>query len=231
MTRVFEDETFVQFYDDGGSEFSDLVFRRCKFISSAISITMDPRNRSTVRSVRLENCSVQGCALDCAIVEDVVVDGLKTSALHQSWGAVFKHVILRGKIGRLMFSPLISPLQDDPEAQRALDEANARYYEGVDWALDISEADAQELDLRGVPGSLIRRDPETQVLVTRKAAMTGEWRNLKQVMDCEFRVAIEFMLEDGRQDVVLAAPRRDRDFKQLMGAIEELRAAGIAEPD
>jgi len=84
--RVVENETLKPLRDRGGAVFADLTFRRCEFVSSSISITTDPASRSAVRNVVLEDCSVVGCSLKCAVVEDVVVDGLRTSDLHQAWG-------------------------------------------------------------------------------------------------------------------------------------------------
>lgn len=211
--RVVENETLKPLRDRGGSVFADLTFRRCEFVSSSISITTDPASRSAVRNVVLEDCSV------------------RTSDLHQAWGAVFKHVVVRGRIGRLMCSPLISSMAGETPEQRAFDEANAAYYEGVDWALDISQAEANEIAISGVPARLVRRDPETQVVLTRETALAGEWRSLDHVTACWFETAIEGMLLDGEPDVVLAAGRRDREFRKLMAAIEQLRAAGITEPD
>jgi hypothetical protein len=84
--RTFENEEFTAFYDRGGNVYEDLHFKKCTFVSSSISITEDPANRTTVRNVTLERCRVVGSALDCAVVEDVLVDGLQTSDLHQAWG-------------------------------------------------------------------------------------------------------------------------------------------------
>jgi hypothetical protein len=39
------------------------------------------------------------------------------------------------------------------------------------------------------------------------------------------------MLKRGDDDVVLVADRRSRVFTRQLAAIEELRAAGVAEPD
>ena len=229
--RTFENEEFTAFYDRGGNVYEDLHFKKCTFISSSISITYDPANRTTVRNVTLERCRVVGSALDCAVVEDVLVDGLQTSDLHQAWGALFKHVTLRGKIGRLMVTPLISPRHLNTPEQAAFDEQREAYYETIDWALDISEAEAVELELAGIPARLIRRDPETQAVVTRQAALSGEWRELEPVKKTVLGLAIQQMLKRGDDDTVLVAERRARDFKQLLAGIQELRAAGVAEPD
>ncbi len=130
-----------------------------------------------------------------------------------------------------MVTPRLSPRSRDTPEQVALDQANAAYYESVDWALDISRAESVELQLRGIPAELIRRDPETQVVVTRKAAMAGEWRELKSVQDSVYCFSLDRMLKQGAEDIVLVADKRARDFKQSYAAIHDLRAAGIAQPD
>src|SRR5438445_11111437 len=140
MTTIFSNQDFEPYYDNGGRTFADLEFHKCRFRSSAISITEDPSLRSKIRNVKLIDCEEQGCTLDTAIVEDVLVQDLKTGGLFQIWGAVFKHVILRGKIGRIMLSPAVATGTATPEQQQAFDQANAAYYGGVAWAVDIREA-------------------------------------------------------------------------------------------
>lgn len=88
-----------------------------------------------------------------------------------------------------------------------------------------------ELELAGIPARLIRRDPETQAVVTRQAALSGEWRELEWVQETVLGLGIQQMLKRGDDDTVLVAERRARDFKQLLAGIQELRAAGVAEPD
>ncbi|HEX7771883.1 MAG TPA: hypothetical protein VF435_05645 [Pyrinomonadaceae bacterium] len=176
------------------------------------------------------NCETRGCTLYTAIVEDVTVDGLKTHGLRQTWGAVFKHVTLKGKIGRLMFSPAVSPGTATLRQQRAFDEANEQYYSTVDWALDISEAEAEELDLRRIPARLVRRDPVDQVVITREKAMQGKWRQL-DLSKTHWATSMELFLEWGDPDWVLVAGKRDRDYRRLVDGLRALRDAGVAEPD
>jgi hypothetical protein len=229
--RVFERQEFRRYYDqDSGAIFSDLEFRKCHFQSCVISMALDPRQRSTVRSVTLLGCEQRGCTLDAAIVEDVFVDGLKTNGLFQAWGAVFKHVTLRGKIGRIMISPAVATGTATSAQQRVFNEANAAYYAGVDWALDISEAEFEEGEIQGVPAHLVRRDPATQVVVTREKAMQGHWRSL-DLSKTHWATSIEFLLERGDCDVVLVAPKRHRKYRDLLEGLAALRNAGIAEPD
>src|SRR6202021_28063 len=103
--RVFEEIEFHRdaFADrDSTAVYEGLEFNRCYFQSYFLSLTSNPALRSTVRNVRLSECSQRGCTLYAAIVEDVLVDGFKTHGqLVRAHGAVFNRVVLRGKIDRL----------------------------------------------------------------------------------------------------------------------------------
>jgi hypothetical protein len=231
MTKIFTNQEFQGFYDrNSGRVFQDLEFRKCRFVSSSLSITRNPRRRTTVRNVKLSQCEEIGCALNAAIVEDVIVDGLKTSDLFQSWGAVYKHVVLKGNIGRIMISPLVATGMAKPKEQAAFDQANAKYYETIDWALDISEGRFNECEIQRVPAKLIRRDPETQVVITREKALMGEWKKL-DLSKTYWATSIKFFLDRGDADLVLVAPKRYSKYQDLLDGLKMLRDAGVAEPD
>jgi len=235
--RIFENQTFFNFDDrDSGSCFQNTEFYNCFFDFCLVSIAENIALRSTVRHIRLSGCRQSACSIGNAIVEDVVVDGLKNEGdILQTFGAVFKHVELLGRIDNLMITNDVLPdlfLSEIGRERQILQhrEANRQYYATVDWALDISKGEFKDLDIRGVPGRLIRRDPETQILVTREKAMTGEFRKLNY-RDPLTPFSIQFMLDHGWEDGVLIAPKRDRSFRKLLADIKLLRKAGIAEPD
>jgi hypothetical protein len=229
--KLFQNQTFQRFRDSNSAAiFSDFEFRKCHFLSGLISMTLDPKLRSTVRNVKLISCENTGGSLGPAILEDVMVDGLKTHCLFQSWGAVFKHVTLKGKIGRMMFSPAVAPGVANRNQQQAFDDANAAYYTSVDWALDLREAEVEEMDIRRIPAHLIRRDPETQIVITRAKAARGEWRQL-DLSKTYWRTAIQGFLNDGDPDLVLVAPKRSKKFRDMLAGLKLLRDAGVAEPD
>lgn len=231
MTKIYTNKEFSDFYDrNSGRLFQDLEFRKCRFISSSLSITRKPERRSIVRNVRLTQCEEIGCALDAAIVEDIIIDGLKTGDLFQSWGAVFKHIILKGNIGRIMISPYIATAMAKPKEQAAFDEANAKYYNSVDWAIDIREGLFYECEIQGVTARLIRRDPETQVVIKREKVVTGEWKKL-DLSKTYWATSIQFFIDRGDPDLVLVAPKRYSKFQDLLDGLKMLRDTGIAEPD
>jgi hypothetical protein len=238
MRQVFVGQTFDSFDDrDSGAVFEDMDFRGCMFQSCLISVTRDPRLRSVVRNVVLVDCEQAGSSVKCAAVEDVVVDGLKTNKGLMTWAAAFKHVTLRGKIGSILLSDLARPGGQSCEEKRATEafkHANRDYYAHVDWALDISEAEFKiEPDIRGVPARLIRRDPETQVVVTRERALTGVHKDLPFPDSLHLWGGwIDNHFSDQEyDDLVLVAPKRSRQFKDLLEGIKLLRKAGVAEPD
>ena len=230
--RVFQDEQFDSFRDrDSGAHFCDLEFRKCYFESCSLSITQKPSLRTVVSNVKLINCVQRGCTLNSAIVENCLIDGLKTNGqLLQTWGAAFNKVILRGKIDRLMISSAVLPGVIGPEEQYAFDEANSEFYRKVEWALDISEGDFKELCIRGLPGHLIRRDPETQVQLTREKALSRRWQDLT-LNENTWHVSLDMFLQRAEPSIVLVAPKRHPRFRNYVEDLMVLRDSGVAEPD
>lgn len=232
---TYSNQQFVDFRDwDSGALFADIEFVNCRFQSCRVSTTLDPALRSTVRNITFSDCSEDSCTIDCAIVEDVFIDGLRsTGDLLQTFGAVFNHVTLRGRIGEVMISNeiigTVPGTKEQRDQQRALfREANRKYYERVDWALDIREAEFESFSIRGVPSELVRRDPETQVVVTKERAIEGQWRQLPLQRNL-FAVSLDLLLKRGDESVVLVAPKRSKDFKPLLEDIALLRGMQIAE--
>lgn len=217
-------------YRDAGAIFEDLEFDRCDFENSGLGATRDPALRSTVRRVVLRSCSTRRVWVGPVIAEDVLIDGLRTRDLLQTWAPALRHVILRGRVGRIMVSPYVEPSSATARQQADFAQANERYYRTVDWALDITEAEPEELELYGVPARLVRRDPEVSAIVTREAALRGDWRRLP-LDDTWWPQALRRLAANPVQDVVLVAPRRHRDFATLVAGLRQLKDAGIATAD
>lgn len=229
--RAFTDQTFTGFRDrDSARVFSDIAFRRCDFENCLLSKTREPRLRATIRNVSIVDCTDNASSIGAAIVEDVLVDTLRSPGVLHTYGAAFKHVMLRGKFDRLMLSSLVDLMGNEPSVQAAFDEANAEFYRHVDWALDISQGEFKELCIRGLPGHLIRRDPETQVLVTREKALQEKWRDL-EYRDGLCAFSLDLFLEREEPSIVLVAPKCHRKFKDQLWDLQQLRKAGVAEPD
>ena len=228
--KVFERRKFEGFDErDTGAIFDGYLFSRCEFDDCLVSMATRPELRATIRNCQLIRCVAhQNCTINSSVVEDCVVDGLHTKAgplfLH---GVVFKHVVIRGAIGRIIIAPAIAR---GGGLDAAFLEANHAYYRDVDWALDLTMCNAAELELSMVPGHLVRRDPTTQILVTRDRALATDWRGVDMAATA-YDTAIGRMLDEGRESEVLVAPRRHKNFMMHIAVQKRLRDAGIAEPD
>jgi hypothetical protein len=232
VIRGFRDRRLNRFFPRSATIITGYEFRRCHFIDCYTRIVRDVKKRLTIQDIRLLNCQTTDCTLNSAVLKNVIVDGLQTDDLLQTWGVAFSNVILKGKLGRLMISPWFSPGIVKSEVKEAYNKENLEFYNQIDWALDISEAKFVECTIRGIPSKLIRRDPESQVVITRDKAEEGEWKKI-DLSHTYWPTAIEFFLELGRidPDVVLVAPKAHPRYWHLLDGLKKLREAKIAEPD
>jgi hypothetical protein len=230
---MYVDQEFIDLRAiEGALTLQDITLARCSFLGCSLWSLTDVHRRHCVRNVTLSGCEVIGesSTVRGAIVEDCTVDGLKTGGLLHLDGCVFKHVVLRGAIGRVMLTDaiLFSPWLSQGTTQ-AYAEANAKYYSTVDWALDISESMPTDLSTRGIPAKLIRRNPETQVMFTRERLLDGRWQQLD--LDSVVRYWLSYLVRNGWADGVFVVPARGTRRRAMMDSMLTLRREGIAEPD
>lgn len=214
---------------DSGRLIVDVVLDRCEIESCDLSITEHPELRTVVRNVVLRDCSVRGCGVWAAILDEVVVENLKCYNMLMCCGPALRHVALRGDIGQVMFSPLHFPSRFRCPIVPALREHNRLFYQSVDWAIDVREVRARDLGLAGIPGHLVRRDPANSIHLSVKSVAKGDWRAITATTPCG--VAIERMFDYSLDDIVVLAPCRGRYRQSELDAYAKLRDAGMAEPD
>ena len=70
----------------------------------------------------------------------------------------------------------------------------------------------------------------TQVVVTREKALEGKWQDLpfKQTL---WKTTLNLFLQDGKPDIVLAAPKQHRKFRDYLADLKLLQEASVAESD
>jgi len=173
------------------------------------------------------------------VLSNVTISNLKTNDLFIVWCPYLNQVKLSGEIGKMKVNAAadtstVGPMNKDK--QRPFDDYRKQFYANVEWALDISEARFKEFGIRGVPARLIRRDPESQVLITRERALrvaTPGWEEQLDPANKLWPFMISLFLGDGDEDMVLVAPlgaaKAKRDL--LLKGLQELRRIGLAEPD
>ena len=230
----YANQQFTDIFDRGDALSLDAMrFVDCKFENAALSLTKSIDRRSVVSNVELVRCSANGCDIGPAILRNVKVDTLATDDLLIVWGALFDQVKLQGAIGKIKINHHVHHVDRSEATQGPFDRARRKFYESVEWALDISEARFKEFDVRGIPARLIRRDPETQVVVTRDGALKPGWQEHLSPSNTLWPFMIKLFLSDGDQDMVLVAPigapKAKRDA--LIKGLKELRELGVADPN
>jgi hypothetical protein len=230
----YKQTTFDSLCDRGEAlKIESMRFEECIFSSCFLSLTTDLRRRSRAKNIEIFNCSANGCDVGPAILEDVTVDGLATNDLLIIWGALFNRVRLSEAIGKVKINHYIDAVDRRASTQGPFDKYRHQFYSSIDWALDISKARFKEFDVRGIPARLIRRDAETQVVITRERALKPGWREGMSSSNTLWPFMIRLFLSDGDPDMVLVAPlgaaKKKRD--ELIRGLHELRELGVAEPN
>jgi len=231
--KVYRQQTFdIDGAKLGPGLYADYEFDRCTFSCVPFVFPSHPADRAVVRNVRLANCEVKELLLGSIIVEECAVENLRTRGSFWIYGAIFKHVVLRGRFGRLMFTePFVGGGDEETEKRKAIfTRADEAYYEHVDWALDIREAEFHECEFRYVPGHLVRRDPETQGLIWRDKLLQHDWNRADFPLS-GWGVDLDLFIESKLSSVVIVAGKRHPKFKRQLEELKELRELGVVEPD
>ncbi|MFF7966090.1 hypothetical protein ACFZC3_12085 [Streptomyces sp. NPDC007903] len=206
-----------------GREISGYELVGCEFNGCVISQFDDPGMGLIVRDLTAERTAVKRCVVHGVRFDSVLIDGLTTSSLLHLSGCVFKNVTLRGRIGQLMTAPPSATLPET--AQSALVQGIVDFYADVDWALDISDAEFADADFYYVPGTLVRRDPETQFLLRRDLLDGVDLGDVSPYVE----IAVSRFDTTPFDSIVAVAPRRAKYFKEALAGFQELRKRGLAE--
>lgn len=235
--KEFRNETFSQLFDRGSRlRIRDMAFHGCVFENCALSLTEDIARISEVRRVDMVDCAISGCHTGPMVVSEVSIAGLKTNDLLILWSPYLDRVVLSREIGKMKINANGGTSTVGNERQKPFDDYRAKFYARVEWAIDISKARFKDFDIRGVPGRLIRRDPESQILITRERALqvaTPGWEKQLDPTNKLWPFMVNLFLGDGDADTVFVAPLGAAKAKRdpLLKGLQELRRIGLAEPD
>ncbi len=236
MTKVLENEEFNSIHIDEGGVFNSLRFEKCLFQScSILSRKLNDNSDLPPRfeNILIKDCTVLNCVSGPAFLKDVTVENLRTGDIFLIYSTMFHHVTLKGKLGAIKINKK-DYVRDYDSHQRHIEMMRTRFYSQIDWAMDISQAKFLSFSCKGIPAKLIRRDSETQFVVTRKRF------NSMDVLNAEFKgqypfiyLLLELFLESDEDDQVLVTPlgKAKKYYQPILEGFRELRRAGILEPD
>jgi hypothetical protein len=210
----------------------DIEIVNCRFVACHFGDTAkSPAKRRRLERLIVRNCvASRNSGLGSVHLHDVTIDGLRTSGVSTVAGAAFSEVVVRGRCGRFLVTALSPDIYGEPVAS-AFSDANEAIYQRVPWALDISDGIFDELDIRGIPVELIRRDPESQFVVRLKHVVDLQhvWRRL-DLGATPWAGALDNMLHWKMPAKVLVAPKGRKEFDQWRDGLRKLQDIGVADP-
>lgn len=225
---VYHEAVFRNLIDrDSGRIVQNLDLHRCSFINCRLSSGLDPANRTTFRRVQLSHCRIQQRLglVGAPILEDILVDDFRCGDVLIFSGAAFRRVTLKGHMPPMILNERMAGGAVPVECAELFVAANREYYKSVDWALDIRDARFASVRLSSVPGQLIRRNPETQVLVSRSKLLQTDWNN--PALPSITRVSLRNVVNSRHEYQVIVAGERSNTFPAQLKGFDILRREGL----
>lgn len=191
-----------------------------------------PGEWRTIRDCAAVRCRQYNCALAGTAIEDCVLDtmGQAGPSYFTLDACVFRHVIVRGRITTMLLRFDPHPFAGSgmgPSFKDMWPGAMAQYYEGVDWALDVTEAKFASLTaLTTVPGELVRFDAERAIRI-RRDALVGAWdTDMPGVM----QICCEDFLQGPFASFVVQRSESKANRVRFAADAAWMRARGFADP-
>jgi hypothetical protein len=227
MTTLISNETLELRAPATLREVADIRCERCTFDNCNVPLPESVRSRLAIRRVALLRCKHHSSTIQGAILADVLVDHLTRTGTHPLFlfGCAFHHVTLRGPISYLLVKPhVVDFTSGRPRTEFFL--ANNTFYLQSDWALDISQAQFGGLvDFPGVPPNLVRRDSDSQVVVTsRKASFI-----VSAYPDSVWALVARDVMDLGVPGTVVALGKRSRKYALDLSLLRTLQEQGLVE--
>jgi hypothetical protein len=233
MSACFERQQFENWADPYTVDHhSNIEFRKCKFhgCSFGYGFSKDYSSRSVAEAIKFIDCEVRKCQIKAAVVRDILIENLRSDVI-MVYGALWDRVKFKGRGGKWLIHGTFLGLDSTDSSMARYQDLCSEFYSKIDWAIDISEAEFEDFSLRtgGIPARLVKRDCETQVVVSRERVMNRKWQTLN--LDGYTEACLELFLREGAQDTVLLVPKRMKGAHKLVQDLRKLQAEGFAEPD
>ncbi len=220
-----------------GIHMSDFALVDCEF-DGCVAARDEGAPRNLFERIDAERASQMNCTVFEGVFRDVSLRGLKRlgDAPLFFWGCVFERVTLSGRISAMKLNGSVAgrfreSTEETRRRQQAHDLFVSDFYSTSDWALDITKAEFPGgISFEAIPGEKVKRDPDRQVLVTRTALATLDWRTL-DFDGTALNIALGWFERHSIFDSVVLAARSDRKWsKRDQAVLTRLRDAGIASP-
>lgn len=227
---VFQDLEFEDIHIEEPVTATGLTFERCLFSACTVGFPCRfPQDRLVLKHMTLRDCTVDALVIGPVLFENCVVENLKTQDHLWVNAAAFKHCVIRGEVGKAILfgeKELLEPR--DSKRNALFIAANQRLYESLDWALDISEAQFQEFDVRSVPAECIRINDRNQIKVNyRRLREAEEAGQLEGIPGSDYIEVCLEDYEDSEMNFVLVSHPDTPEHDEEMELFQHLRKLSI----
>ena len=135
----------------------------CIFDNCSIGTEDNLSKISYFKNIKMTDCTILNCMVGPTIFEDVLIKNLKTGDIAIFDLPLLRHVKIEGKVGNLKINNIGFTLEKSLSKKKELLDLKNKFYETVDWALDISCAKFIDFYCLGIPTHLIKINNENQI--------------------------------------------------------------------
>lgn len=245
--KEFKNQAFEELRFSDAEVIDTMRFDKCSFIITVLSKdnNLVPESRTRLNNLYFKNCTIngRGSSQQKAYLEDVTFENMKVTAdVLRLSGTIFNRVIFKGNFDRIVLSSSHNGIfyldenceliNADEEKAIPLNQYAENEYKAIEWALDISQAEFSLCEIReSIPAHLIKRNPETQMLLKYDKVAASNWENNEAIQGSYAHYFCRRVLKSGKDRVIVAPIRNKKDFAIEMEAIKILKEEGIAELD
>lgn len=209
-----------QSLDELPTEYGAIDFKNCTFTGGGIGMKVrHVADRLIVRNVTATNCTVDTVIVGPVVFDTLHVDNLKTAQHLWLPGCAFRCCVLRGKIGKVLQFDKADPMAPRTDKfNHQFIEDNARIWSDCEWSLDITEAEFEDFDLRGVPGETVRINTQNQVCVDFQKSSTAQEAGAFEELNGFPKMVMNNGLKrrkDSKYNFVLATNSSSRDYQEM----------------
>jgi hypothetical protein len=227
----FRERLFKGIVLDDAVKSRGVVFDRCTFSACSLGMkTKSPNDRLMIEDVTLRNCTLDSVLVGPVVFDKCVVENLTTSDHLWFHGAAFRNCVFRGAIGKMLLLEEVIALEPrESETNSVFIKDNESIYQALDWAIDIKDAQFDDLDIRSIPAECIRVNNVNQIKVNYQEVRSAF--NSGELDEAPSKELIEVSLEDyedSQINFVLASNPKSSNHKERIELFRLLERKNIS---
>ena len=213
-----------------GIEISNKELINCIFDNCHIGTRDDITKLSIFRNIDMIDCSLLNCLIGPVILEDITIKNLKTGDIAIFNLPLLKHIKIEGKIGKIKINNIGFNLMPTLEEKKKMIDMKNSFYQKVDWAIDISNAEFLDFFCLGIPTNLFKINPEHQFIANRDKIIESSILSSKFInKNIVLNTILQLFIESEENDMVLVAPlAKAKKYREpILSDLQKLRQEKI----